>query len=147
MSIVNLKIIFVKKQKQTRKRPTQGRGATFIHNRNAVFRGGLFGWDGLSVWLFASGGRAGGKRMIQRLNEESGRQENAVLSTCRWCKQGWLCLGQNTDRWPRPCSSLLTVLNNFNFIRYQTKHRAQKNFLTVVGQQIFARSSLEFVTK
>ena len=30
MSIVNLKIIFVKKQKQTRERPTQGRGATFI---------------------------------------------------------------------------------------------------------------------
>ena len=26
-------------------------------------------------------GRDGGKRMIQRLNEESGRQENAVLST------------------------------------------------------------------
>ena len=30
MSIVNLKIIFVKKQKQTRERLTQGRGATFI---------------------------------------------------------------------------------------------------------------------
>ena len=30
MSVVNLKIIFVEKQKQTRKRPTQGRGATFI---------------------------------------------------------------------------------------------------------------------
>ena len=30
MSIVNLKIIFVKKQKQTRERPTEGRGATFI---------------------------------------------------------------------------------------------------------------------
>ena len=30
------------------------------------------------------GGRDGGKRMIQRLNdEESGRQENAVLSTWR----------------------------------------------------------------
>ena len=27
MSIVSLKIIFVKKQKQTRERPTQGRGA------------------------------------------------------------------------------------------------------------------------
>ena len=26
MSVVNLKIIFVKKQKQTRERPTQGRG-------------------------------------------------------------------------------------------------------------------------
>ena len=26
-------------------------------------------------------GRDGGKRMIQRLNEESGRQENVVLST------------------------------------------------------------------
>ena len=37
MSIVNLKIIFVKKQKQTRKRPTQGRGATFIYNRNGHF--------------------------------------------------------------------------------------------------------------
>ena len=43
--IVNLKIIFVKKQKQTRERPTQGRGATFIYNRNGRFhtRGGLFG--------------------------------------------------------------------------------------------------------
>ena len=30
MSIVNLKIIFVKKQKRTRKRPTQGRAETFI---------------------------------------------------------------------------------------------------------------------
>ena len=29
MSIVNLKTIFVKKQKQARERPTQGRGATF----------------------------------------------------------------------------------------------------------------------
>ena len=37
MSIVNLKIIFVKKQKQTRKRPTQGRGATFIITEMAVF--------------------------------------------------------------------------------------------------------------
>ena len=37
MSIVNLKIIFVKKQKQTRKRPTQGRGATFIITEMAFF--------------------------------------------------------------------------------------------------------------
>ena len=38
MSIVNLKIIFVKKQKQTRERPTQGRGAIFIYNAEmAVF--------------------------------------------------------------------------------------------------------------
>ena len=37
MSIVNLKIIFVKKQKRTRKRPTQGRGATFILTEMAVF--------------------------------------------------------------------------------------------------------------
>ena len=42
MSIVNLKIIFVKKQKRTRKlkkkkRPTQGRGATFIVTEMAVF--------------------------------------------------------------------------------------------------------------
>ena len=37
MSIVNLKIIFVKKQKQTRKHPTQGRGATFIITEMAVF--------------------------------------------------------------------------------------------------------------
>ena len=29
------------------------------------------------------GGGGGGKRMIQRLNEETGRQENAVLSTGR----------------------------------------------------------------
>ena len=37
MSIVNLKKIFVKKQKQTRERPTQGRGATFIITEMAVF--------------------------------------------------------------------------------------------------------------
>ena len=37
MAIVNLKIIFVKKQKRTRKRPTQGRGATFIITEMAVF--------------------------------------------------------------------------------------------------------------
>ena len=37
MSIVNLKIIFVKKQKQTRERPTQSRGATFIITEMAVF--------------------------------------------------------------------------------------------------------------
>ena len=37
MSIVNLKIISVKKQKQTRERPTQGRGATLIITEMAVF--------------------------------------------------------------------------------------------------------------
>ena len=37
MSTVNLKIIFVKKQKQTRERPTHGRGATFIITEMAVF--------------------------------------------------------------------------------------------------------------
>ena len=37
MSIVNLKIIFVKKKKQTRKRPTQGQGAIFIITEMAVF--------------------------------------------------------------------------------------------------------------
>ena len=52
MSIVNLKIIFVKKQKQTRERPTQGwAGGTFIYIRNSRFhsRDGLFMTDGLSV--------------------------------------------------------------------------------------------------
>ena len=34
MSIVNLKIIFVKKQKQTRERPTQGGGGTIHYNRD-----------------------------------------------------------------------------------------------------------------
>ena len=37
MSIVNLKIIFVKNQKQTRKCPTSGQGATFIITETAVF--------------------------------------------------------------------------------------------------------------
>ena len=37
MSTVNLKIIVVKKQKQTLERPTQGRGATFIITEMAVF--------------------------------------------------------------------------------------------------------------
>ena len=36
-SIFKLKIIFVKKQKRTRKRPTQGRGTTFIITEMAVF--------------------------------------------------------------------------------------------------------------
>ena len=34
------------------------------------------------------GGRDGGKKMIQRLNEENGRHENTVLNTWRRCKQG-----------------------------------------------------------
>ena len=39
MSTVNLKIIFVEKQKQTRGRPAQGRGEgeTFVYNRNGRF--------------------------------------------------------------------------------------------------------------
>ena len=37
MSIVNLKIFFVKKQKQSRERPTQVRGATFILTEMVVF--------------------------------------------------------------------------------------------------------------
>ena len=37
MSIANLKLICVKKQKQTRQRPTQGRGATFIITEMVVF--------------------------------------------------------------------------------------------------------------
>ena len=39
MSIVSLKIIFVKKQKQTRERPTQGKGGegAFIYNRKWPF--------------------------------------------------------------------------------------------------------------
>ena len=73
--------------------------------------------------LFTSGKIKGGrgdegKRMIQRLNEESGHQENAVLSTWRWCKQCWLRLSQTSDRWPHPHSSLLTVLNKFNIIKW-----------------------------
>ena len=35
--MVNLKVIFLKKHKQTRKRPTQGRGVTFIITEMAVF--------------------------------------------------------------------------------------------------------------
>ena len=37
MSIVNLNIIFVKEQTQTRERPTEGRCATFIITEMAVF--------------------------------------------------------------------------------------------------------------
>ena len=37
MPVVNLKIIFVKKQKQTRERPTQDPSATFIITEMAVF--------------------------------------------------------------------------------------------------------------
>ena len=44
MSIFNVKIVLVKKQKQTRESPTQGWGSTFIYNRNGRFhtRDGLF---------------------------------------------------------------------------------------------------------
>ena len=47
--VVNLKIIFVKKQIRNENAQPQGRGGTFIYNRNGRFhtRGGLFGWDGL----------------------------------------------------------------------------------------------------
>ena len=80
-------------------------------------------WNQAPVTLIyqwkCKGGRDGGKRMIQRLNEESGRQENTVLSTWRWCKQALLLLSQTADRWPRPRSSLLTVLNKFNFIKFR----------------------------
>ena len=61
------------------------------------------------------GGEGWGKRMIQRLNEENCRHENTVLSTWRWCKQGWPRLSQTTDRWPHSCSLLLTLLNKYLF--------------------------------
>ena len=48
-------------------------------------------------------------------NEENGRHENTVLSTWRWCKQGWPRLSQTTDRWPRSPSLLLTLLNKYLF--------------------------------
>ena len=76
-------------------------------------------WNQAPITLINSGrikgGRDGGKRMIQRLNEENGRHENTVLSTWRWCKQGWLRLSQATDRWPRLRSLLLTLLNKYLF--------------------------------
>ena len=37
MSIVNVKIIFIKKAKQTCKRPTKGRGATFFYNNGRFY--------------------------------------------------------------------------------------------------------------
>ena len=45
MSIVNLKIIFVKNQIRHENAQPQGRGGTFIYNRNGRFhtRGRLFG--------------------------------------------------------------------------------------------------------
>ena len=61
------------------------------------------------------GGEGWGKRMIQRLNEENCRHKNTVLSTWRWCKQGWPRLSQTTDRWPRSRSLLLTLLNKYLF--------------------------------
>ena len=76
------------------------------------------GTSHLSHWFKSErikGGRDGGKRMIQRLNEENGCQGNTVLSTWRRCKQGWPHLSQTTDCWPRPHSLLLTVLNKYLF--------------------------------
>ena len=51
MSIVNVKIVLVKKQKQTRERPTQGWRSTFIYNRNGRFhtRDGLFVWEDTQI--------------------------------------------------------------------------------------------------
>ena len=66
------------------------------------------------------GGRDGGKRTIQRPNEENGRQENTVLRTWRWCEQGWPRLSQTTYRWPRPRSLLLTVLKRFYLTSLKT---------------------------
>ena len=54
------------------------------------------------------GSRYGGKRMIQRLNEEEWLQGNAVLSTWRWCKHGWPCL----SHWLTPA---LLVVNCVKF--------------------------------
>ena len=61
------------------------------------------------------GGEGWGQRMIQRLHEENCRHKNTVLSTWRWCKQGWPRLSQTTDRWPRSRSLLLTLLNKYLF--------------------------------
>ena len=61
----------------------------------------------------------GGKKVKDCLvtfkNEENGRYENTVLSTWRWCKQGWPRLSQTTDRWPRSRSLLLTLLKKYLF--------------------------------
>ena len=51
MSIVNLKIIFVKKPKQTRERPTQGGGGPFIITEMAV---GLSVGEGAAVHRLGS---------------------------------------------------------------------------------------------
>ena len=100
----------------------------------------------LSHWFIGGkikgGGRDGGKRMIQRLNEESGRQENTVLSTWRWCKQALLLLNQTADRWPRPRSSLLTVLNKFNFIKFRQRLRKSSSRLCLNHEnRLFKRCS------
>ena len=78
----------------------------------------------LSHWFNSGrikGGRDGGKRMIQRLNEENGRQENTLLSTWRWFKEGW----------PRPRSLLLTALNiyltSFNHLLSRGASKVTKN--------------------
>ena len=79
-------------------------------------------WNQAPVTLINSGRikgeRDGSKRMIQRLNKENGQQENAVLSTWRWCKQGQPHLSQMTDHWNCQCSLLLTVLNKYLFINF-----------------------------
>ena len=52
-------------------------------------------------------GRDGGKRMIQRLNEESGRQENVVLSTLEVMQARLTALYPND--WPLTTPSLLVI--------------------------------------
>ena len=87
-------------------------------------------WRKKTAWLNTKKQQeSDSKRMIQRLSEESGQQENTVLSTWKWCKQGWLHLSQRTDHWPRPCSLLLTVINNnVIIIFYLTLFKQYKNW-------------------
>ena len=85
------------------------------------------------------GGRDGGIRMIQRLKEESCRQENAELSTWRWCRQGRPRLSQTTDRWPRPRSLFLTVLNNLWALPMLLEYTHFSVYVFTIGHVTFWR--------
>ena len=83
-----------------------------------------------------------GKRTIQRLNETWGHQENAVLRTWSWCKQGWLHSSNQTDCWLTTRDST-TVLLKETLITFQLFIVA--SLILIVLQDLIHCSNICFV--
>ena len=83
-----------------------------------------------------------GKRTIQRLNETWGHQENAVLRTWSWCKQGWLHSSNQTDCWLTTRDST-TVLLKETLIPFQLFVVA--SLILIVLQDLIHCSNICFV--